>query len=129
MRPWVWLDQRDARTVHDRLLILHGGAPGVRDEGLLDAALARPRQRAAYGEQPHLSELAAAYAAGLIQNHPFIDGNKRVGFVLGVLFIELNGGRFTASEEPATQAVMDLAAGAMDEAGYAAFLRTNVEYD
>lgn len=97
----------------------------MRDPGLLSSALARPRQLAAYGNSPDVSALAAAYTAGVIGNHPFVDGNKRTGFVLGVLFLELNGARFTATEQAATSAVMSLAAGALDEAGYAIFLREN----
>ena len=129
MRSWIWIDERDARAVHDRLLSFHGGAPGIRDAGLLESALARPRQLNAYGETADLIDLAAAYTAGLIQNHPFIDGNKRTGFVIGILFLELNGGRFGASEEAATRAVLDLAAGAIDGAGYAVFLRENIAGD
>ena len=123
MTSRVWLDARDARTIHERLLAVHGGAEGVRDAGLLASALARPEQIAAYGDSPDIGDLAAAYTAGIVKNHPFIDGNKRVGFVLGVLFLEMNGWRFTASEEDATRAVLELAAGSMDMAGYAAFLR------
>ena len=126
MTPWVWLDERDARTIHERLLALHGGAEGVRDAGLLESALARPQQIAAYGDNTDVSDLAAAYTAGVVKNHPFIDGNKRTGFVLGILFLELNGVRFTGSEEMSTQAVLDLAAGKLDIADYAAFLRENV---
>jgi death-on-curing protein len=126
MSPWVWLDERDARAIHDRSLLLHGGAPGLREAGLLQSALARPRQLEAYGEEVDVADLAAAYTAGLLQNHPFVDGNKRTGFVIGVLFLELNGARFTASEEAATQAVLALAAGTIDDASYAAFLRENI---
>ncbi len=126
MTSWVWLDEHDALAVHDRSLVLHGGAAGVRDAGLLASALARPRQLEAYGEDIDVVDLAAAYTAGLVQNHPFIDGNKRTGFVIGILFLELNGARFIAGEEAATQAVMGLAAGALDDAGYAAFLRENI---
>ena len=72
-------------------------------------------------------ELAALYTAGIVQNHPFVDGNKRTGFVVGVLFLELNGYRFTASEVAAAQAVLELAAGSIDEKGFCAFLRANVE--
>jgi death on curing protein len=124
---WIWLDERDARAVHDRSLVLHGGAAGLRDAGLLASALARPRQRLAYGEVVEVVDLAAAYTAGVVRNHPFVDGNKRTGFVIGVLFLELNGAKFTASEEDATQAVLSLAAGTLDEAGYAAFLRENTD--
>jgi death-on-curing protein len=123
----VWIDQRDAFALHERLLALHGGRTGVRDEGLLLSALARPRQIYAYAEQPDLVGMAAAYTAGIVKNHPFVDGNKRTGFLVGILFLELNGHRFQASEEAATQAVLDLAAGARDEIGYAAFLRANIK--
>ena len=126
MTSWAWLDERDALAVHDRSLVLHGGAAGVRDASLLASALARPRQLEAYGEDVDVVDLAAAYTAGLVQNHPFIDGNKRTGFVIGILFLELNGARFIAGEEAATQAVMGLAAGTLDDAGYAAFLRVNI---
>lgn len=121
----VWIEERDALALHDRLLALHGGAAGVRDVALLQSALARPRQVAAYARTPGIIDMAAAYTAGIVRNHPFIDGNKRTGFVVGVLFLELNGYRFTASEEDAAQAVLGLAADTLDEQGYAAFLREN----
>ena len=129
MTPWIWIDERDARAVHDRSLVLHGGAAGVRDAGLLDSALARPRQLAAYVENADVIDLAAAYTSGLVKNHPFVDGNKRTGFVVGILFLELNGARFTASEAAATQAVLGLAAGTLDDAGYAEFLRENIGHE
>lgn len=119
------MDERDALALHDRLLALHGGAPGLRDEGLLKSALARARQLHAYADAPHIIEMATAYTAGSVRNHPFIDGNKRTGFVVGILFLELNGYSFNASEEDAAQAVLNLAAGTLDEAGYARFLRAN----
>jgi len=125
MTAWLWLDARDALAIHDRSLVLHGGAAGVRDEGLLQSALARPQQLDAYGETVDVVKLAAAYTAGILQNHPFIDGNKRTGFILGVLFLELNGMVFKASEESATEAVLGLAAGTLNEAGYEAFLIEN----
>ncbi len=125
MKELAWIGKREAVAIHGRLLALHGGAVGIRDHGLLEAALARPRQLLAYANNPDMVELAAAYAAGIIRNHPFLDGNKRTGFVLGVLFLELNGYRFTASEEIATRAVMSLAEGSIDEAGFAAWLRAN----
>ncbi|MFZ3213813.1 MAG: type II toxin-antitoxin system death-on-curing family toxin, partial [Terriglobales bacterium] len=83
------------------------------------------RQKRAYAETADVIDLAAAYTAGIVRNHPFVDGNKRTGFVVGILFLELNGYRFTASEEDATQAVMALAAGTLDEPGDCAFLRAN----
>jgi death on curing protein len=121
----VWIDERDALALHDRLLALHGGSSGLRDEGLLKSALARAQQIHAYADAPHVIDLAAAYTAGIVRNHPFIDGNKRTGFVVGILFLELNGHIFKASEEDAAQAVLNLAAGTLDEAGYASFLRAN----
>lgn len=126
MTAWIWVDERLALAIHERSIMLHGGAARVRDAGLLQSALARPLQVAAYGEAADVIDLATAYTAGIIRNHPFVDGNKRAGFVVGILFLELNGLRFTASEEVATQAVMGLAAGTLDEAGYGAFLRGNV---
>ena len=120
-----WLEERDALALHDRLLALHGGAAGVRDSALLQSALARPQQIQAYADAPNLLDWAAAYTAGIVRNHPFIDGNKRTGFVVGILFLELNGYRFTASEADAAQAVLELAAGTLDEAGYTNFLRAN----
>ena len=129
MTSWRWLDERDARAIHERLLMLHGGAEGVRDPGLLASALARAEHRAAYDPAADVCELAASFTAGIVKNHPFIDGNKRVGFVLGVLFLEMNGMRFTASEEAATRAVLDLADGTTDLTAYAAFLRDHSEPD
>jgi death-on-curing protein len=123
---WIWIEETVALALHERMLVLHGGAGGVRDPGLLRSALARPRQRDAYGEDTDLARLAAAYTFGIVRNHPFVDGNKRTGFVAGVLFLELNGARFAASEEAAADAVIQVAAGAMDEAAYAAFLRANL---
>jgi death-on-curing protein len=126
MNEPIWIDERDALALHDRLLALHGGAEGIRDDGLLKSALARPRQHFAYAEAPDLIDMATAYTAGIVRNHPFVDGNKRTGFVVGILFLEVNGCRFVASEEDAAQAVLGLAAGSLDEAGYSEFLRANV---
>jgi death-on-curing protein len=121
----VWIEERDALAIHDRLLALHGGGTGLRDLALLQSALARPRQHHAYANAPHIIEMAALYTAGIIRNHPFVDGNKRTGFVAGVLFLELNGVDFGASEEDAAQAVFDVAAGKLNEDAYAAWLRAN----
>ena len=125
MTESLWIEERDALALHDRLLALHGGAVGIRDNALLKSALARPQQIDAYADSPDWIDLAAAYTAGIVRNHPFIDGNKRTGFVVGILFLELNGYRFSANEADAAQAVLALAAGTLDEAGYAAFLRAN----
>jgi death-on-curing protein len=121
----VWIDERDALALHDRLLALDGGAPGVRDMGLLQSALARPQQLYACGDNPDIIDMAAAYTAGIVRNHPFFDGNKRTGFLVGVLFLELNGARFTATEESAAQAILSLAAGTLDEPTLGAWLRAN----
>jgi death on curing protein len=121
-----WIDEPEALAVHDRLILLHGGASGIRDRDRLGGALARPRHRFAYAKSPTITELAACYTAAIIQNHPFVDGNKRTGFVLGVLFLELNGCRFQASEEDAAQAVILLAAGTLDEAAFHKFLQASI---
>jgi len=122
----VWIDERDALALHDRILALDGGAVGLRDEALLESALARPRQLLSYGKRPDMVALATTYTAGILRNHPFIDGNKRTGFLVGVLFLELNGYRFTAAEEDAAQAVLALAAGTLDESAFADWMRANV---
>jgi len=119
----VWIDERDAITLHDRLLALHGGAQGTRDLSLLQSALARPRQLLAYGSEPQIIALASAYTFAVVRNHPFVDGNTRTGFVLGILFLELNGCRFFAPEDLSAQAVLSLTEGKSDEVAYAQFLR------
>ena len=126
MKEPVWIDERDALALHDRLLALDGGAAGVRNVGLLQSALARPPQLHAYGDDPDTIDMAAAYMAGIVRNHPFVDGNKRTAFVVGVLFLEINGHRFTATEEDATQAVLGLADGTIDEASFVRWLCANV---
>jgi death on curing protein len=125
MKEPIWIDLRDALSLHDRLLALDGGAAGLRSQALLESALARPQHLYAYGDSPDVVDLAAAYAFGIVRNHPFIDGNKRTGFVIGVLFLELNGGEFTASEEDATEAVLLLAAAKLTESAFAKWMRAN----
>jgi death on curing protein len=107
------------------LLAAFGGAAGLRDENLLDAALARPRNLHAY-EQPDLAALAAAYTAGIVGNHPFIDGNKRAGFLAAYVFLDRNGLELTAPEAEATTMTQALAAGEIDAAAYAAWLRKHL---
>jgi len=119
----VWLEVADALAVHERVLAIHGGPEGTRDESLLASALARPRQMFSYAEAPDTADLAAAYAFGIVRNHPFVDGNKRTAFVLAVLFLELNGYRFNANEEDAALTMIGLAGGDIEERDYAAFLR------
>ncbi|MBV8963580.1 MAG: type II toxin-antitoxin system death-on-curing family toxin [Hyphomicrobiales bacterium] len=126
MKQPLWIDERDSLTLHDRLLVLHGGASGLRDEGLLKSALARPQQHFSYANTTDIVQLAALYTGGILRNHPFVDGNKRTGFLVGILFLELNGYRFTATEEAAANAVLALASQDIEENGYTAFLRAKV---
>jgi death-on-curing protein len=107
------------------VLAVHGGAEGIREESLLHSVLAGPLNPFAHGS-PDTIDLAAKCTAGIVQNHSVIDGNKRTRFVVGVLFLELNGYRFTASEESAAQAVLELAGGTIDAEGFSQFLRVNV---
>ena len=125
----VWIDERDVLTLHDLFLSVHGGAEGVREEGLLQSAMARARQWATRGENVDIVDMATAYTAGIVKNHPFLDGNTRTGFVVAILFLELNGFRFVATESAAADAVLALAAGHLDEAAYTRFLRENVAPD
>jgi death-on-curing protein len=125
----LWIDEQDVLVLHDRLLALDGGSAGVRSVALLQSALARPQQLYAYGETPNIIDMAAVYIAGIVRNHPFVDGNKRTGFVVGVLFLELNGRRFIANEEDATQAILELAAGTLDEGAFTRWIRANVKSD
>ena len=125
----VWIEERDVLTLHDLLLSVHGGAEGVREEGLLQSAMARARQWATRGENVDIVDMATAYTAGIVKNHPFLDGNTRTGFVVAILFLELNGFRFVATESAAADAVLALAAGHLDEAAYTRFLRENVAPD
>jgi len=119
-----WISREVCLAVHDMLLSQYGGCAGLRDGGLLDSALARPLQMQAYGS-PSLPELAASYAAGIIKNHPFLDGNKRTGFMMGSGFLELNGLEFFASEADAVIKTLALAAGELTEAAYAEWLTRN----
>ena len=125
MRKPVWIEERDTLLLHQRSLIVHGGAPGLLDVGLLKSALARPLQHSSYARDVDIVTLAGVYTAGIVQNHPFVDGNKRIGFIVGVLFLELNGYRFAASEEEAAQVVLALAAGEIYEGSFIKFLRVN----
>ena len=121
----LWIEERDVLAIHDRLVAIDGGATGWRDRGLLQSALARPRQHHADADSADIVGMAALYT-GIVRNHSFVDGNKRSGFVVGVLFLELHGFDFKATEEDAARAVLDLAAGTLDEAAYAGWLRINV---
>ena len=103
------------------MLAQHGGMAGIRDDNMLESALAKPRQLFSYGS-PTMPELAAAYAAGIVKNHPFLDGNKRTGFMLGAGFLERNGYEFSADEVDAVVKTLALAAGEMSEAEFASWL-------
>jgi death on curing protein len=119
-----WLLEGVVVAMHDEQVAEHGGSPGILDAGLLSSALARPQNLAVYGE-PSVFDLAAAYAYGIIQNHPFVDGNKRTGFLAAWLFLDLNGWELAATEAAAVIAVEALAAGDMDEAGFSEWLESN----
>ena len=108
------------------LISHHGGLPGIREPNLLDSALARPLNLFNYGD-PDLPTLAASYAAGIIGNHPFVDGNKRTGFAAAATFLDINRLELTASETQATQMTIDLATGDLSEDEYAAWLRDNTQ--
>lgn len=121
---WRWIDRRALELLHDESLAEHGGSPGLRDEGLLESALARPQNLVAYDE-PDFTNLAAAYGAGLVRNHPFVDGNKRAGFLSLGLFLALNGYRLEATQAEATLTMLALAAGDLDERAFAAWIRAH----
>lgn len=124
MKRPVWVLRETVLGLHGQLLAAFGGALGIRDEGLLDSALARPENLFAYGRAT-LYDLAATYAYGLVKNHPFVDGNKRTGFAVAAIFIELNGERFAASEADVVVRTLGLAAGEISESEYAAWLKAN----
>jgi death-on-curing protein len=120
----VWLSRQLIIAIHDEQLAEHGGAPGMREEGLLESALARPLNRAGY-DDPDIAELAATYAIGIVRNHPFVDGNKRTGFAALFMFLGLNGAEFEPPEVDATMAMLRLAAGEMTDAEFAAWVRSH----
>ncbi len=121
----VWVSKKVVLAIHDEQLREHGGASGVRDEGLLESALAPPVKRAGHGEADTL-ERAALYAAAITKNHPFVDGNKRTAFAVMVTFFALNGLYFEPTEAAAVAAMLALAGGEMDEAAFIAWTRGQV---
>lgn len=125
MNHWKWVNRRVLLLLHEESLAEHGGAPGLRDEGLLDSALARPVNLALY-EQPDIASLAASYGVGLAKNHAFVDGNKRAAFLAVGMFLAINGFRLKATQVDATLTVMDVAAGVMDEAAFAQWIRSHI---
>ena len=124
MTRWIWIDRAVILAVHDAQLAEHGGGAGVRDAGLLESALAKPLNLAAYGEAD-AAALAAAYGYGISRNHAFIDGNKRTGFVAAELFLRLNGYRLTATDADCVLTMLAVAAGDISEEAFAAWLRRN----
>ncbi|MBC7730398.1 MAG: type II toxin-antitoxin system death-on-curing family toxin [Bacteriovorax sp.] len=123
---WRWIDRRLLVILHDESLAEHGGASGMRDAGLLESALARPLDLVAHGD-PDVADLAAAYGVGLAKNHPFVNGNKRAAFLAVGLFLRLNGHRLKASQADATITMLGVAAGEINEADFAQWLRTHSE--
>lgn len=122
MKEPVWIEKADVLAIHNELLAWFGGLEGLRDEGMLESALNRPLQLFHY-ENPSPFDLAAAYASGIVRNHPFLDGNKRSGFMAAALFLEINGYRLEAPEEEAVLFTRDLAAGTIEAPLYAAWLK------
>lgn len=123
MSAWRWVRREALLLLHDESLAEHGGLPGLRNEGLLDSALARPQHLVAYGNP----DLAAAYGIGLAKNHPFADGNKRAAFLAVGLFLALNGYRLVATQADATLTMFSVAAGELDEVAFAAWIRTHIQ--
>jgi death on curing protein len=119
-----WLTRQIIIAIHDEQLAIHGGASGLRDEGLLESALDRPRNRWAY-EGAELAELAAAYAFGIARNHPFVDGNKRTALLALYTFLGVNGFDFVVAEAEAATMILALAAGDVDEEGLTRWIRDN----
>lgn len=125
MSNWVWLRRASLVLLHDESLAEHGGAPGLRDAGLLESAMARPVNLAMYAN-PDVAELAACYGVGLAKNHAFVDGNKRAAFLGVGLFLLLNGKRLVATQVDATRTMLSVAAGDMDEPAFAQWIRTHM---
>ena len=120
-----WLAKADIVELHDYVLARTGGSPGLRDEGLLESALARPSNRWSYEGVEDIRELAATYGVGLAKNHPFIDGNKRAAFLCVGLFLELNGWRLTATDDDAVATFYAVASSGVDEDALAAWVNGN----
>lgn len=122
MKKWTWIERSVILAAHEEQLAEHGGNSGIRDAGLLDSALSRPLNRAAYGK-PDVAELAAAYAYGLATNHPFVDGNKRIAFVALELFLALNGYQLAADDAECVMSLLAVAAGTMKGDALADWIR------
>ncbi|BEP37179.1 type II toxin-antitoxin system death-on-curing family toxin [Variovorax sp. V59] len=122
MSAWRWIDRRTLILLHDESLAEHGGASGLRDETMLQSALARPLHLVSYGS-PDVADLAAAYGVGLAKNHPFVDGNTRAAFLSVGLLLALNSQRLVATQAEATLVMLDVAASAVDESSFASWIR------
>jgi death-on-curing protein len=121
-----WIDLKQALAIHQEQIAAYGGGSGIRDLGLLESALARPQNIAGYDpDAASISRLAAAYAFGIVSNHPFVDGNKRTGLVVAFTFVEINGGVLTAGDLDAYQTFLALAAGEIDEPQLTDWFRIN----
>ena len=121
MTAWTWIDRDVLLAAHEEQIQEHGGAAGIRDEGLFDSALARPQNLAAYGE-PDAAALAASYAFGLAKNHAFVDGNKRIALIALELFLELNDFALTADDAQCVIVILSLASGAFSEGDLAEWI-------
>jgi death-on-curing protein len=126
MKTPKWVDRRAMVLLHEETLAEHGGLPGLRDDGALDASLARPRHLHAYEPESDLARLAAAYGFGIVRNHPFNDGNKRAGFLAIGLFLARNGQELSADPMEAIAVILRLAEGKMTELELASWIRQNL---
>lgn len=124
-----WVLPQVVTAIHQMLIAEHGGLPGIRDQGLLDSALARPRQQAAYGKKNSVFQLAAAYSYGLARNHPFVDGNKRIALTVAAVFLEINGYSLNAPEAEAVIIYQQLADGRLTEERLAEWMRERAVLD
>jgi death on curing protein len=122
-REPVWLSRVVVDAIHNDQLREHGGLPGVRDENVLESTLARPQQKWNY-EQPDIATLAAAYGFGLVTNHPYRDGNKRIGFLAMITFLGLNGQAFEATDAEVVAEILALADGRLSEAELVTWIRS-----
>jgi death on curing protein len=123
---WIWVADNVVLAIHEAQLAEHGGIAGIRDEGLLASALARPQNLEAYGQDIDAATLAAAYAFGIARNHPFLDGNKRTAFVVMELFLNLNGWALEADDHDCISTMLSLASGELKEQDLAEWLRRHL---
>lgn len=126
MTEYKWLMLDAIIAMNDEQLAEHGGLQGIKDDNALEAALAQPLNKAAYGE-PSIFELTAAYCFGIVAGHPFADGNKRMGLLAAYAFLQINGFELTATEGEAFELIIEMAAGGIDQDGAARFFRDHVE--